>query len=406
MAKTNAERQRAYAQRQRELLGDEEYKKQQAAKQKVKYHKKASKAKERQEQPPEQPQAPKPEQPQAPKAPEPLKALKRRPHPISKSILKHSTKAQYITFIKKFYNNYTQKILDDNHDIIKAINTEKYNYKKVKIDFNFINTNFNDIIKTYAKSLNLVYAIFTRIRGITPFIKRIYPYQEKLKDINEENRQSKVIESDISFNKDDIIKKLANSNLTYAEKLLYGLSMLLPTRRYEDWRITKIVNSQPTETNDTKYNYYYDGKIYIYNSKTDTRSITQKQKSKIRNIVNIPQEIIKLIDITKEYLLGKLYSQPVLSRFFKNSFIKVYNKQYKLNEIRRLQITAQNDKGLSYTERKELAEAMNHSVDQQARYVIDKNKQREAIIKIQSAIRNKRAIDTFANEYVKKIMSK
>jgi len=305
-----------------------------------------------------------------------LKPVKKRIQPIIKREIKDVSKNIYIKFIKKFYNHYTKKNLEDNNDIIKAINNEKFSYKKIKADFNFLMDKFEDIIKTYTKYLNLVYAIFARIRGLTPFINKLYPYQIKLQEINEENRQKKVIPEEkinlISFDRNDILSKLQNPQLKYGEKIIYGLLFLIPPRRYDDYKLTKISETKPNEKNDDKYNYYYQGKIYIYNSKSDTRTLLEKAESKIRYIVDVPDEINELIDLTKPFILGREYTQAGVGKLLANATYKIYGITYNMTEIRRIKITEENDKGLGYYDKKALADAMNHSLTQQIKYILSK----------------------------------
>jgi len=59
-----------------------------------------------------------------------------------------------------------------------------------------------------------------------------------------------------------------------------------------------------------------------------------------------------------------------MSKIFANTFYKIYGVAYNIVEIRRLYITNKNKEGLSYYEKKEIADAMNHSIEQQAKYVI------------------------------------
>jgi len=364
-AKTTAERQRLWKEKQIEKIGIDEFNKQQAEKQKKLYNKKRNIDKTNNiEKNQEELIIPK------------LKPFKKRTQPIIKNEITEKTQKSYISFIKKFYKYYNKKELNEDNDIIKAIKNEKFSYKKVKECFSFVNKQFDDIIKTYNHQLNYVYAIFARIRGMTPFINKINPYQLQLQKNNEIKRQTKTINEDkvnkIKFEKEEVLKNSSNTNLTYPEKLIYLLTMLLHPRRYDDYRIIKIVNTQPNEKNDTNYNYYYEGKIYIYNSKSDTRSELEKQESKIKYVIELPNEIIELINNDNEYLLGNLYSQSYMSKLFANTFYKIYGVVYNIVEIRRLYITNKNNEGLSYFEKKKIADAMNHSIEQQAKYVIPK----------------------------------
>lgn len=364
-AKTTAERQRLWKEKQIEKIGIDEFNKQQAEKQRRLYNKKRNIDKT-------DDVDKKQEEVIIPK----LKPFKKRTNPIIKNEVTEQTQKKYILFIKKFYKYYNKKELNEDNDIIKAIKNEKFSYKKVKESFSFVNEQIDDIIKTYNHQLNYIYAIFARIRGMTPFINKINPYQLQLQQTNELKRQTKTISEDkvnnIKFEKEEILKNISNIDLTYTEKLIYLLTMLLHPRRYDDYRIIKITTTKPNEKNDTNYNYYYEGKIYIYNSKSDTRNELEKQKTKIKFLIELPNEIIEIINTDNEYLLGKLYSQSYMSKLFANTFYKIYGVVYNIVEIRRLYITNKNKEGLSYFEKKELADAMNHSIEQQAKYIIPK----------------------------------
>jgi len=375
--KTNAQRQQEWRERQKLKMGEVEYNKAQALRHKKKYDKMRKINKEDDEEDIKEDDEDIKEDDEEVKLPK-LKPVKKRVQPIIKRDIKDISKNIYISFIKKFYKHYTNKELDNDNDIIKAINNEKFSYKNIKADFNFLIDKFEDIINTYTKKLNLVYAIFARIRGLTPFINKLYPYQIKLQELNEDKRQRKVVPKEkidlISFDRDDILSKLQNPELKYGEKIIYGLLFLIPPRRYDDYKITKISETKPNEKSDDKYNYYYQGKIYIYNCKSDTRTLMEQQQSKIRYIVDVPDEINEIIDLSKPFILGREYTQAGVSKLLANATYKIYGITYNMTEIRRIKITEENDKGLNYYERKALADAMNHSLAQQSKYVLSKVK--------------------------------
>ena len=216
----------------------------------------------------------------------------------------------YIRLIKRFYKYYTKKDLDDSNDIIKAINNDnEYSIKRINEDFKFLNDDriFNDIIITFTNNINDLHLIFENIDN--DFIEKLRPYKERLNS-NKKNIDAKGERSanpDLSFNKEDIIKNLKNSKLTYAERILYGLYMMIEPIKYDDLRFIKI-------------NQIKKGKIYLNANK----------------ILDIPNEIIDIIDKSNEYLLGMEYTQSGISKLFKNAFQKIYGISYGIYDIKRL----------------------------------------------------------------------
>lgn len=310
-----------------------------------------------------------------------LPPIKIRPHNIIKSNLKDNTKDIYIKFIKEFYKFYTNSDLNDDNDIIKCINNQKYNSKNIKHDFAFVNQQqiFNDIIKTFIKRIYLVYSIFSRVSGFASFIKKLYPYQEKLQEYYLQKRQSKTYDKDIfdtiSFDKDDVLKRVndnINPRFRYPNKIIYLLTMLLPPRRISEYINTKISNTKPNNNNDPSYNYYHDGIIYIFNAKSDTRTVSQKQKSNIIYQIILPKEIVDAIDTNNEYLLGHKYSTNSASILFQNTFYYIYGHSITMSDLRRFYITKlqQDVNKTNYNSKQNVANAMNHSLEQQQKYII------------------------------------
>jgi len=216
----------------------------------------------------------------------------------------------YIRLIKRFYKYYTKKDLDDSNDIIKAINNDDaYSLERINEDFMFLNDDriFNDIIITFTNNINDLHIIFENINN--DFIQKVNPYKERL------NSNKKNIDNpDLSFNKEDIMKNLKNTKLTYAERILYGLYMMIEPIKYDVLRFIKI-------------NQIKDGKIYLN---------TNIQKRAQAQILDIPNEIIDIIDKSNEYLLGMEYTQSGISKLFKNAFQKIYGISYGIYDIKRL----------------------------------------------------------------------
>jgi len=357
-ASASAERQAAFRERQKERLGAEVYKKQESERKKALYAKQHPNVHHIYDEI---------EGIEMPK----LEKLKRRAVSIIKTKLQESTKINMISVVKRLYKYYTKKELEDDNDVIKCINSQPFDYKKIKQDFNFINDKFDDLISKFHNYIPKIYCIFARVRGLTDFIKRVYPYHLRYQDLYEDKRADvNLDDNNISFEKEDILYNLENKNLDYHEKVLYGLLFLIPARRYGEYINCKIASSQPNNKNDDNYNYYYDGKIYIYKCKIDTRNRIEKQRNKIKYILNVPPEIDKDIDKDKEYLLGQDFSKNY-NIIFKKMIMKVYNKNYTISEIRRLRITYEFKKDLNFKEKEELSKAMNHSFKEQAKYALN-----------------------------------
>jgi hypothetical protein len=223
-----------------------------------------------------------------------------------------------IGFIKKFYKHYTKTDLKENNDIIKSINNIKFNKKKVLKDFEFMDENFNDIIITYTKNINDICMIFKDINK--DFVEKLNPYKDIL------NQSKAKIEeptkADLSFKKESVLNNLNNIKLSYSEKIIYLLYMLIEKPiKYND--LIQIKINQDVKNDE---NYYDNGKIHL-NSNRDTQ---------YNKVIDLPIEIINIIDDTKEYLLGSIYTESNISKIINTVFKKVYGIKYNKIEFKRL----------------------------------------------------------------------
>ena len=299
-----------------------------------------------------------------------LQPLKKRINKINKSVLGEKSKIIYKTFIKQLYNYYTNKILDNSHDIIKAIDNIKYTYKNIKNDFAFLFNKeiFNDILRRYNNKLNIFYAIVIRLYGFTSIVKNLYPYIMDTRNTYEINRANRTIDDNISdivsFKIDDIINNIEKNNtkLNYAEKLIYSLMMCMPTRRAHDYRLCKIIDKIPNKDTDKSFNYYYDKHIYIYNT-----------KNKIFDILKLPDEILPYIDNNNEWLLGKFYNQSYLSKIISEMMMKIYDIKINATLIRRLYADYLRSLNLNAYEWNKQANKMGHSLAENIKYTSSKN---------------------------------
>jgi hypothetical protein len=286
-----------------------------------------------------------------------------RINPINRSILKTDTINNYIKIFKMVYKNYYNKEFDDDSDLIKVLNNQKYDVKKLNNQLNFIRKDTINVIKNNYKYINVIYSIITRLRYFDKAVKIIYPYIEyKQFNYNEKRINKKPDENTleqmnaVSFDKDHILFKLSNSDLTDYEKLIYALFMLIPTRRPSDYRRMLISHIEPIDDNDG-FNYYYNCKLYIFNT---------KNKNKI--VLNIPDELDAIINKDHQYLLGKDYTQSNLSKEIMRVFYMVYGISISAVQLRRLYCTYINKQNLTYLERKELSNQLGHSIEENMKY--------------------------------------
>jgi hypothetical protein len=347
--KTKAQKQAEYRLKKRNELGEVEYKKLEAERQRNKYN--ANKPQIIIEKLDENIEIDK------------LQPLKKRINPISKILLTENSIKTYISTIKIIYNFYTKKILSDDNEIIKTIISKPYKYKIIKNDFIFLFDNdiLNNIIKNYKSRLDILYGIISRIYGFSSIVKKLTPYVIKINDINKINRSNRIIPENIinnvSFDKIHIIKKVEEANLTNYEKIIAYITLLIPTRRLHDYRFTKNINKIPNNNINKLFNYYYNKNIYIYNT-----------KNKKFDIINIPDEINNLINIYDEFIFGKFYNQSALSKIFSTIMFKIYNIKINATLIRILYATYLRSLNLSAKDWEEKAQKMGHSLGENIKY--------------------------------------
>jgi hypothetical protein len=225
--------------------------------------------------------------------------------------------------------------------------------------FKYLNDNkyIQDIVVRFKTRLNHIYSIFTHIKGCSNIIKKLYPYYELYTENYNNSRLDKTIDKSIidnlSFNKDDILKKIeVISDLTDKQKLIVMLLLLHPTRRAHDFQYTKIYHCIPDKNIDKKFNYYYDKHIYIYNT-----------KNKQYYDMKLDDAVIPYIDITSIYLFDN--TRP-LSSFISKTFEKIYNHRYTAKNIRELYATY--NQTLNKRTRIENSAAMGHGLIENIMY--------------------------------------
>jgi hypothetical protein len=199
----------------------------------------------------------------------------------------------------------------------------------------------------------------------------IYPYFKTQGEQYRNNRHNNKINVEeinkISFKEEDIeeaINKIEGSH----NKLLYALMLKLPTRRLADYRNMMIVKEMPDKM-DKAYNYYYDGKLYINNTKNKRDMIQDISGEEMikRLIGELPEDTIYIIS-------GKeIYSQPKLTKIFGRITKGIYGTRFNARDIRKISATESykriRDEG-GIRRFKEEAKNRGHSVDEALEYVL------------------------------------
>lgn len=277
--------------------------------------------------------------------------------PMRETELTEKTKKRYTSSVKNIYKEWWGKDIADDHPIFKGLKNKKVLFKEVK-DFNFLNViNVRElVVKNNNDALNMLHMV-RFIPGFNDFKKKIIPYRIWLEENYHERRAEKTVEP-ISFDREDIIRRM-NLLEDNDHKIVYGLMMLIPARRIGEYRNTIIPDAFTPYPNN--YNYYVDGKILIYNAKSDTRPLLERNKDEPIYVVDVPEEIQALIDKGNKFIITK----PINIGYI---FNLVYGHPYTNAEIRRLYAT--HIKDTKYNKRKELADAMGHSVSQNLKYVL------------------------------------
>lgn len=266
------------------------------------------------------------------------------------------TRNNYIAYIKKFYRRYRGEELGE-EDIIKKIEEKEYSALKISRIFKVIIDENMGEIKRNPTDVKNIYSIFRGIRGFTEISKVLYPYLKDYAEQYDEKRSEIVgLREEIKFDREEI-KKNINKLEDKIDKIIYGYIMIM-NGRVHDLRYTKIcVNKE--ELKDEGYNYIYEGKYYINNT-----------KNKKKQILEIAEDFNELYEEDDEgYILGYLIPASTLTQRIQRITLKIYGKVYTASNIRHLFATYINNKGSSYKERKEAAKKAGHSIEQQIKYV-------------------------------------
>ena len=273
---------------------------------------------------------------------------------------KDVTKKTYISFIRQFYKRNTGEELGEDEDIIKSIREERYNAQRVSKQFKGILNDKFDEIRKRPYEVNNLFKIFNGIRGFTEINKRLYAYVLEYGKQYEEKRSIAIVEEkedlEISFEEEEIMKNIEKI-VNRTDKIIYGFIFLIKGR-LNDLRMLRIARDKE-ETMNIEYNYIYENKIYINNTKNGKG-----------RVIEMPDGFMRLCEGIKEgYLLGSLIPQSTLSQRLQRITMEIYGKVYTYLNIRHINATQINARGASLKEREETSMKAGHSVEQQLRYV-------------------------------------
>jgi hypothetical protein len=251
--------------------------------------------------------------------------------------LTESSIKTYGDIIKSIYSKYHDKPMPDDAEILKYLLGEKHDARKMYKQNEYIIKNIKDIAENHTTSLPQLYALFSRFntKKLKEIREVIYPYKTAFQKHYEEHRNDFEINeeevSKISFTKEDVLTNAEKIDLPRM-KVLYMLMFMLPTRRLGDYRITYMADNEEDLKNE-KYNWYYNNKIYINNT---------KDKKKI--ILDIPDEIVGIINSeiigsempssSKHLILN--VSQSYLSELFSKMMVNIYGSHFTATMIRKL----------------------------------------------------------------------
>lgn len=278
--------------------------------------------------------------------------LKHKPKRAKTIPLKNNTINTYISKLRAFHRRMTGLELSD--DMINAISGNEYDKQKIQTEFKYLYDRTDYIIEKELKTIPTLCKIFTKYTGFVKLIKILTPIKRAVEIAEGVRRNETTIKEEdlINFDKQELLKN-ANEILTdNNEKIMYLLMTLIPTRRLDDYR-----NMTYGKSNG---NYFDNENIYIKDTAT---------KNKKSIIIKIPNEIIDLLP-DQGFIFGSEFKQSALSVKFSSVMEKVYKKKIGATDLRRMYLTNINRSGASFIERKDIANAAGHSVEESLKYAI------------------------------------
>ena len=274
--------------------------------------------------------------------------LKKKPKKAKKTELKDSTINTYTSKLRAFHKRMTGLQLSQN--MIDAIEGNEYDKKAILEEFKYIESRIDYIKEHEITAIPTLCKIFAKFVGFAKLIKILTPMKWKIEEALEVRRNDTTINQEdmVSFDRQEVLANALKLTDDY-EKIMYLLMMLIPTRRFDDYRNMTYGVSDG--------NYFDDENMYI-------RDISTKNKKSIT--IRIPNEIIDLIPHTGN-ILGYEYSASALSVKFSNLMKKIYGKKIGALDLRRMYLTSINN-GASFIERKNTANAVGHSIMESIKY--------------------------------------
>ena len=291
----------------------------------------------------------------------PFNLKKAKELPVASKVVKsEATKRKYRTFIKGFYRRYSGKELEDSSDIILKINERPYKALNVSKDFKGIIMDNIEEIKGKENYVKELYSIFRGVRGFTDIVKILRAYSLRYNELYIENRSKiEATEEDlrrIDFENKEEYEGNIDKLEDITDKVIYSFMMVIKGR-VGDLRMCKIARDKE-EIKDVEYNWIYDNKMYINNT-----------KNKKKNIIELPESLRFWNSIGEGYILGRLIPSGTYSQQIQRIFLRLYGKAYSANNIRHLYATYINEKGASLEERRATSKQSGHSVIEQFSYV-------------------------------------
>jgi len=275
--------------------------------------------------------------------------LKKKPKKAKKVELKDSSIATYTSKLRAFHKRMTGLQLSQN--MIDAIEGNEYDKKAIQDEFKYIYEKIDYIKEHEINAIPNLCKIFAKFVGFAKLIKILTPMKWKIEQALEVRRNDTTINQEdmISFDRQEVLANALKLTDDY-EKIMYLLMMLIPTRRFDDYRNMTYGVSDG--------NYFDDENMYI-------KDISTKNKKSIT--IKIPNEIIDLLP-KSGYILGNEYTASALSVKFSNLMTKIYGKKINALDLRRMYLTSINNSGASYIQRKEVADAVGNSIVEGIRY--------------------------------------
>ena len=278
--------------------------------------------------------------------------LKKKPKKAKKVELKESSIATYTSKLRAFHKRMTGLPLSQN--MIDAIEGKDYDKNAIKEEFKYLYEKIDYIKEHEINAIPNLCKVFTKFVGFVKLIKILTPVKRNIEEAEVIRRNETTIKEEdmISFDRQQVLANAVKLTDDH-EKIMYLLMMLIPTRRLDDYRTMTYGKTATAEGN-----YFDDENMYIKDTDTkNKRSIT----------IKIPNEIIDLIPHTG-YILGNEYTASALSVKFSKMMTKIYGKKIGALDLRRMYLTSINNSGASYLERKNIAEAVGHSVEESLKY--------------------------------------